>query len=287
MSATDCRISTTLPHHPKTKRLIRRLGHAGAWHLIVLFVWTAANRPDGNLSGLNAEDIEIAVDWMGDPGAFVSALVEVGFLKGDELSYLIHDWAEHNPWAAGANERSAKASAAARARYQKQTSAAPSSEPDATSSKNPATRSVEHKEPLLLAASSTAPFLSSPNQKQKQPEPATAEPGPPVSRKAGGKATTIATWVAACEASGVECIPADDPIFRWAADAGIPLDFLALAWSVFVERHTESGKRQADWRATFRNAVRGNWYRLWWMDGQGTCSLTTVGQQVKRAGVAA
>lgn len=120
-----------------------------------------------------------------------------------------------------------------------------------------------------------------------EPEPADAEPGPPVSRKAGGKATTIGTWVAACEAAGEECIPADDPIFRWAADAGIPLDFLALAWSVFVERHTESGKRQADWRATFRNAVRGNWYRLWWMDGQGTCSLTTVGQQVKRAGVAA
>ncbi|MGI0495571.1 hypothetical protein ACN4EG_27660, partial [Alkalinema pantanalense CENA528] len=87
--------------------------------------------------------------------------------------------------------------------------------------------------------------------------------------------------------AGEACIPAADPIVRGAADAGIPLDFLALAWSVFVERHRESGKRQADWRATFRNAVRGNWYRLWWMDGTGACSLTTVGQQAKRAGVAA
>lgn len=152
-----------------------------------------------------------------------------------------------------------------------------------------AMRTHSEGSPTAMRSHSEGNALQTPNTKEKkaEPEPADAEPGPPVSRKAGGKATTIGTWVAACEAAGEECIPADDPIFRWAADAGIPLDFLALAWSVFVERHTESGKRQADWRATFRNAVRGNWYRLWWMDGQGTCSLTTVGQQVKRAGVAA
>jgi hypothetical protein len=112
MSA-DARIATGLPAHPKTKKLIRRLGDGAGWRLVCLFLWAAANRSDGDLSGLTAEDIELAVDWPGDAGQFVSGLVSVGFLDGDEGSYQIHDWSEHNPWAAGADARSEKAKWAA------------------------------------------------------------------------------------------------------------------------------------------------------------------------------
>jgi hypothetical protein len=58
------------------------------------------------LSGLSNEDIELSVDWTGEHGAFVSAMVDVGFLDGEENQLSIHDWAEHNPWAAGAKDRS-------------------------------------------------------------------------------------------------------------------------------------------------------------------------------------
>lgn len=102
----DARISIGLPSHPKTKKLIRRIGGDGAYRLVCLFLWTAANKSDGNLSGMSDEDIELAVDWMGDEGAFVQALVEVGFLDGEVDSRVIHDWAEHNPWAAGSEDRS-------------------------------------------------------------------------------------------------------------------------------------------------------------------------------------
>lgn len=102
----DARISTGLPGHPKTKKLLRRLGHAGPLACIYLFIWSAANRSDGDLSGLSNEDIELSVDWTGEHGAFVSAMVDVGFLDGEENQLFIHDWAEHNPWAAGAKDRS-------------------------------------------------------------------------------------------------------------------------------------------------------------------------------------
>ena len=51
----DARIAVTLPGHPKTKKLIRRLGDGAAWKLICLFLWAASNRPNGDLSGLLGE----------------------------------------------------------------------------------------------------------------------------------------------------------------------------------------------------------------------------------------
>lgn len=75
-----------------------------------------------------------------------------------------------------------------------------------------------------------------------------------------------------------KAIPADDPIFGYATDVGIPRDFLRLCWLVFAEKYREDRKRYSDWRAVFRNAVRGNWMKLWWIDG-GVYQLTTAGKQ--------
>lgn len=108
MTVADARVKVTLPDHPKTKKLIRKCGQAGAWNLIRLFLFAAANHPDGDLSGMDDDDIEIAADWQGDAGAFVAALVEVRFLTGEQGARSVHDWAEHNPWASGAGARSEK-----------------------------------------------------------------------------------------------------------------------------------------------------------------------------------
>lgn len=103
--ATDARISTALPAHPKTKKLVRRLGPSGGWSLICLFLWAAANRSDGDLAGLSDEDIELASDWDGKEGDFVRELIATRFLDGETGTHRIHDWAEHNPWAAGSGDR--------------------------------------------------------------------------------------------------------------------------------------------------------------------------------------
>lgn len=116
--AEDARISTALPRHPKTVKLQRRLQERGCWALVCLFLWVADNRPDGDLVGMTVEDIEIAAGWIGEAGALVGALQEVGFLDGEVGSFSIHDWAEHNPWAATRSKRVECAKRAAAVRWE-------------------------------------------------------------------------------------------------------------------------------------------------------------------------
>jgi len=110
---TDCRVATGLISHPKKLKLQRRLGKQAVWSLIALWSFTAANRPDGSLAGMTAEDIAIAADWDGDSEQFVITLLELRFLdkQGDEIA--VHDWADNNPWAAGSSKRSEDAKLAA------------------------------------------------------------------------------------------------------------------------------------------------------------------------------
>lgn len=106
---SDIRLSCAFHQHPKTRKVFRRLGAAGPWALVCLFLWARSSRPDGDLSGLSDEDIEIAADWVGAEGQLVSTLVACGFLDGVESERRIHDWAEHQPWSAGSEDRSERA----------------------------------------------------------------------------------------------------------------------------------------------------------------------------------
>lgn len=57
---------------------------------------------------------------------------------------------------------------------------------------------------------------------------------------------------------------------------------LVLAWFVFKNRYLDPKKLQKDWRAHFRNAVKSNWFRLWFLGNDGTAGLTTAGMQAQR-----
>lgn len=96
------------------------------------------------------------------------------------------------------------------------------------------------------------------------------------------KALPLTDWLAQVAAAGEKAIPDDDPVRSYAAKAGIPDDFMLLAWVEFKARYSEpDAKTYADWRAVFRNAVRGNWLKLWFVkDGQ--YQLTTAGQQAQQ-----
>jgi len=115
---SDIRISTTFFQHHKTKKLLRKMGGDGVVYLLKLWTYTAQYRPSGDLEGMSAEDIAVAVDWPEEPEALVQVLAEIGFLDtGEGPSYVIHDWEAHNPFAAGAGKRSERAKAAAKARW--------------------------------------------------------------------------------------------------------------------------------------------------------------------------
>lgn len=105
-----------------------------------------------------------------------------------------------------------------------------------------------------------------------------------VTPKKARSTIALTTFLENCRSSGEQPIPDGDPVFEYAAKAAIPHGFLRLHWQEFKARYSEDGaKQQKDWRAMYRNSVRGNWYNIWRMNGDGACTLTTVGEQAKRA----
>jgi len=78
------------------------------------------NRPSGELRGLNAEEIADEAMWEGDPQEFVRVLCEVGLLdRCEEGIYSLHDWHDHNAYAAHHEVRSIAGKKAAEARWSK------------------------------------------------------------------------------------------------------------------------------------------------------------------------
>jgi hypothetical protein len=51
----------------------------------------------GVVSFESREDVELAAEWSGEPGGFVSALLEERWLDETELGLEIHDWWDHAP----------------------------------------------------------------------------------------------------------------------------------------------------------------------------------------------
>lgn len=105
---TDIRLSVGFWRHPKTIKLQRRLGLEAVRSLQILWLWAAENRPSGELSGMDDEDLEIAADWNGGPGKLSEALSSVGFLDGGIGGYSLHGWQENNAWASGEPARADK-----------------------------------------------------------------------------------------------------------------------------------------------------------------------------------
>lgn len=121
---TDFRVKVGFSNHPKTQKLRARLGHEGVACLIALWEFCAHSRPDGDLAGLDNEDIANACGYRGNgqlndplngPLNFVPTLVALRWLDGSDGAYRIHDWAIENPFVATAEERRAQASEAGRA----------------------------------------------------------------------------------------------------------------------------------------------------------------------------
>ncbi len=98
-------------------------------------------------------------------------------------------------------------------------------------------------------------------------------------RKQKGQEITLREFIAACKARGEKTMSEQDPIIEWAKDAGVPMEFVSIAWYVFRDRFLDTDKQYDDWRAVFRLAVKNNWYHLWFFDANKQCLLTTAGKQ--------
>lgn len=104
-------------------------------------------------------------------------------------------------------------------------------------------------------------------------------------KKTAAAEVTFSEW--ADSLGDADAIPEGDAVFETAAKAGIPKDFVAVAWGWMVATYGVGGDRQdkryADWRKVFRNAVEGNWADAWAVNRQGEFYLTTKGVTLQRA----
>ncbi|CAG9173166.1 hypothetical protein CURE108131_20910 [Cupriavidus respiraculi] len=117
--------------------------------------------------------------------------------------------------------------------------------------------------------------------------PHTPQGGQPTAIEKPGKpkrsAVGLLSYLQSCRQSGVKPIAEGDAVFAYADQVGIPLEFLRLHWLEFKARYGQpDAKRYKDWAAVHRKSVRGNWFRIWYIAGDGTVSLTTVGEQARR-----
>lgn len=89
-----------MPRHPKTLALAQALKisrREAVGLLIDLWTW-GLNCADetGHLRGITNEGIAMALDWSGRQAAkLVNALVDCGWIDGENGNYSLHDWADY------------------------------------------------------------------------------------------------------------------------------------------------------------------------------------------------
>lgn len=164
----DLRISVHVFEHPKVVKLQKRLGAEAVVSLLRLWCWTAANRSRGTLDGMTGEDIEIAARWQGQEGAFFDALLALSLVDETATGYAVHDWAQNQPWAYEAVDRSEYARSLVRKRWDKKKKKqkdAPSDTARNTGGNTPRIRDVSENDTARNTNSNTVgntPFLSFP-----------------------------------------------------------------------------------------------------------------------------
>lgn len=103
---TDIRLAVGFFDHPKTIKLERLLGLQGVVSLMRLWLWATQNRPDGVLSEMDIDDIEIAARWNGEQRALYDVLTKLRFVDTVDGEPHLHDWKDHNEWQSQAGQRS-------------------------------------------------------------------------------------------------------------------------------------------------------------------------------------
>jgi len=114
----DFRMTDDFADHPKVERLARTLGDGAVRGLLRVWGYAARNRPDGRLTGLSDDDVEGIARWSTRrKGRFTAVLLDLRFLERNGADLIIHDWLQHQPFLADREFRTARATKAARTRW--------------------------------------------------------------------------------------------------------------------------------------------------------------------------
>lgn len=254
MAGDWIKMRSNLATSPKVVRIASalkadRLRVIGGLHA----VWCLfdAHSDDGTLVGYSPVVLDDLIGWPG----FSAAMIAVEWMLEEGENLVVPRFDDHN----GASAKRRAQDADRKKNVRNMSAPASASEADKKRTREEKRREEEKNPPT---------------------PPADAE-GQKSGRRKREK-ITFSAFLDQCQAAGESAIPKNDPIFTFANDTGIPKDYLHLAWREFSARHRADGRMQKDWRAHFRDAVRRNWFKLWWFPDTGSCDLTTAGVQLAR-----
>lgn len=139
---------------------------------------------------------------------------------------------------------------------------------------------------FMAAIPANCSFREAANERVSEPFRNSPVPAPvpvPKEKKASKRSEVVlADWIDALD--GADAVPADDPLFAWAASVRLPRDWIALAWWAFEGWYTTgrgAAKKYTDWRAAFRDHVQRDFLKLWAINRDGEYYLTTAGKQAQ------
>lgn len=131
--AADFRLDSGFHVHPKIRRLKASLGEAGVLAWIGLLAFASQYKTDGRFGGMTDDEIAQAGFWTGDGAELIRTLVKLRLLDRHGKTLALHDWEEHNGYAASYMSRSERARKAAKTRWgQKPTDAQSNGEQSAS-----------------------------------------------------------------------------------------------------------------------------------------------------------
>lgn len=275
MAGDWIKMRTDLHTHPKVVRISSalradRLRVIGGLHA----VWCLfdAHAIDGRLDGYTVETID---EMIGFPG-FAAAMVAVGWLIGGAECLEAPRFDEHNGQSA-----KRRAMETERKRNERKLSASDADKKRSREEK----RREEVNNPLTpLPGGEDGTW----DVDEDSPPPVDPPAGKAPSRRTRSAGVTFADWIKGVRERGEKPISEFVAMREYAEAAGLPMEFVELAWISFREHYLNDEKakrkRYTDWRMTFLNAIKGNYRRLWfWSDRDEAYRLTTAGQQLERA----
>ncbi|WP_244098511.1 hypothetical protein [Burkholderia gladioli] len=274
MAGEWIKMRTNLWDDPRVSQLCDLTGCGEAAVIGGLYwLWATADdhSSDGVLRGLTAA----AVSRKTGVANLGPALVQIGWIVEVDGGISIARFDEHNGASAKSRAQTAKRVAKARGGNASVTlSPLQESRGAVTSALAREDKSKNKEEPPIPPKGDDGPEETGIGE----PPEATG-----VGKPARRAAIALKTFLANCREAGEKPIPESDPVFDYAEKTGIPLDVLRLHWLEFKARYSiPDAKRYKDWRTVYRKSVRGNWFRLWFLRADGSCGLTTQGEQARR-----
>lgn len=146
----------------------------------------------------------------------------------------------------------------------------------------PSLETVTNSETVTESVTVTEPVTTTVTELVTRKELTNEQTSIKINKRSNGN-VSLPDYMKAKKENGEKVIPEDDPVMAYAESVGIPPEFLRICWREFVESYSDGLKKYKDWRTVFRKAVRGNWFKLWWIDDQGAYQLTTTGRQALMA----